>query len=86
MDIITPPVGYGKARAKVEGEFVNPNLEAAYKAAQADNREAFVGYYLARTGASYVTSKRRYWLKLATYITITSVTLTVALIILAGGA
>ena len=83
MDIVTPPVGYGKARAYVEGEFCDYNLEAAYKAAQAGDRDTFAGHYLTRGRINYMNSKRRYWLKLATYITVTSVTLTIALIILA---
>lgn len=35
------PVGYGPVREKKEGEFCNPTVEDAYKAAAAQDRKAF---------------------------------------------
>jgi len=63
--------------------FMEPRLEDIYQAARSGDKVAFVALCRERTLANYTTAKRRYWLKLATYITVISVTLTAALIILA---
>ena len=83
METVFPKIGEVPARPKVEDEFINPDLEAAYKAAQAGDRHEFFWLVEIIVADYDKHDRRRYWLKLATYITVTSVTLTTALIILA---
>lgn len=84
METVFPKIGEVPARPKVEDEFINPDLEAAYKAAQTGDREKFF-WLVCRVAKDHDKPYRRaYNLRLAAYIAATSVGLSAALIIFSG--